>query len=108
MLFQFQKGSINTTDVQNIQFTMRHFNSKKVRLIQATSAATAQHSSFQFQKGSINTTQENDYKLRVDHFNSKKVRLIPRGFKGNNARKIGAFPFAKVQKICWKNVEVRK
>ena len=99
IVFQFHKGSINTTVLAGCAALLCSFNSIKVRLIPTcehdlicefvfqfhkgsinTDAGLPVSSSdikFQFHKGSINTSLIINIRLRRICFNSIKVRLIP-------------------------------
>ena len=66
LLFQYQKGAIKTTWLDNTCLVYIHFNTKKVRLKHFERRAhAAQVEQFQYQKGAIKT--EKGRGLRVQH-----------------------------------------
>ena len=95
-MFQFHKGSINTSSSGVQQVYKRRFNSIKVRLIRRAIHGRQRERRFQFHKGSINTVQQARMPYVKKSFNSIKVRLIP----ATDAAKAGAM-------ISFNSIKVR-
>ena len=77
VLFQFQKGTINTFLLCLCYWFGWNFNSRKVRLTLRGGGAKMCFTLFQFQKGTINTSGGLERMPNFNYFNSRKVRLTP-------------------------------
>ena len=83
--FQFHKGTIRTSPSRTLPFSVRYFNSIKVRLELPTDMWFTRGDEFQFHKGTIRTPPRHRSTSKQQHFNSIKVRLEPSSASGSSA-----------------------